>query len=75
MNQEVAVQVAQSIESPVTIPMHYQMPGLNKETFKDLVGYDDFVTKMGLPKEDLSTLSITKDTIGENERIVILEKK
>lgn len=72
---EEAVSVAQSFESNIIIPMHYQMPELNKEIYKDLVNADEFVTKLGLSVKKESKLSVKAGTIDEEQQIVILEKK
>ncbi|QQS39513.1 MBL fold metallo-hydrolase [Candidatus Woesebacteria bacterium] len=74
ISQDVAVEVAQGVECPVTIPMHYKVDGLSKDLAEKISGYEDFIVKMGLPKQVLPKLNLTKDTIGENERVVVLEK-
>jgi len=70
-----AAYVAQTIEAQITIPMHYQTKGLDEKMFKDLVGYDEFVNKLGLPLETLEKFSVTKDSLDEQQRIVVLTTK
>ncbi len=75
LNSESAVKVAQAIEPRIIIPMHYQEEGLNQTNFGHLNTYDEFVKDMGLPVETLPKLSIKKEEFGEEQKVVVLERK
>ena len=70
-----AAEVTRGIEPVITIPMHYQMPGLNPKTFAKLVSEKEFISDLGLQVEKLEKLNVRKDILGEDQRIVVLEKK
>jgi len=72
---EAAVKVVQAIEPSLTIPMHYQAPGLNPEGFKALAPVDDFLKEVGVTVERLPKLTIKKEDLGEDQKVVVLEKK
>ena len=70
-----AVEVARAIEAKIVIPMHYQMKGLDKKTFGKLTTADHFTSDLGLQVEKLEKLVIKKESLGEENKVVILEKK
>ena len=70
-----AAEVVRSIEPKIVIPMHYQMPKLNPEIFKKLSTVKPFLTEMGLPVEKTDKLSINAGTIGEEQKVIVLEIK
>lgn len=71
-----AVSVVQSIEPSVTIPMHYQVQGLDPKTFSELAPVDTFLKEVGITAEVLPKLSIKKEDINpEGQKIVVLERK
>ncbi len=71
---EVAAEVMRAIEPSYTIPMHFQVSGLDA-TFKELKGVEDFLSVAGVTAETLPKLSIRKETMGEEKSVVVLEKK
>jgi L-ascorbate metabolism protein UlaG (beta-lactamase superfamily) len=75
INSEIAVEVVRSIEPSIIIPMHYMVEGLKMETFEGLEKAEEFVNAMGVPSETLEKLSIKKGEIGEEQKIVVLERK
>lgn len=75
INSQVAIEVVRSIEPSIIIPMHYQMNGMNPEIFSDLEKVEEFVNAMGVPSETMEKLSIKKSEIGEEQKIILLEKK
>jgi L-ascorbate metabolism protein UlaG (beta-lactamase superfamily) len=75
INDAVAAEVVRSIEPTVTIPMHYQQSGLNPEVFKKLDKVDKFLSEVGLSVEKTNKLSFNKSDIGEDQRVIVLEKK
>ena len=70
-----AVEVARAIEPKIVIPMHYQMPGLNPATFAKLSSTKPFLAEIGLLVEKTNKLSVKKENIGEESRVILLEKK
>jgi len=70
-----AVEVARAIEPKMVIPMHYQMPGLNPATFAKLSSTKPFLAEIGLLVEKTDKLSVKKENIGEESKVILLEKK
>jgi L-ascorbate metabolism protein UlaG (beta-lactamase superfamily) len=70
-----AVEVARAIEPKIVIPMHYQMPGLNPATFAKLSLTKPFLAEIGLLVEKTDKLSVKKENIGEESKVILLEKK
>lgn len=70
-----AVSVVQAIEPSLIIPMHYQVSGLNQESFGALMPVEAFLKEVGLPVETLPKLSLKKEDLGEDQKVVVLEKK
>lgn len=70
-----ASQVVMDIEPKIVIPMHYGLPGLNKEVFSKLESVEDFLKELSLPTERLPKLSIKKEELQEESRAVVLEAK
>ncbi len=75
INASKAVTVAQAIEANIIIPMHYQMPGMKEEISSKLSTEEAFLKEIGLPAERLAKLSIKKEDLQEEQRVVVLEKK
>lgn len=70
-----AVSVVQAIEPSIIIPMHYQTSGLNPANFAKLAPVEDFLKEVGLAVENLPKLSLKKEELGEEQKVVVLEKK
>jgi L-ascorbate metabolism protein UlaG (beta-lactamase superfamily) len=71
-----ATKIVQVIEPSITIPMHYQVPGLNPVSFAKLKNVEDFLKEVGLTVERLPKLSLKKEDIIEDmQKVVVLEKK
>lgn len=75
INAQVAAEIARNIEAKITIPMHYQQEGLDPKTFAKLSTEEPFLNDLGLPVEKLSKLSVKKELMGEEHKVVVLEKK
>lgn len=74
INAQVAAEVTRSVEANITIPMHYQVQGLNPSTFSKLTSEEPFLSDLGLPVEKEKKLKIKKDQLGEDQKIVVLQK-
>ncbi len=75
INYTLAAKVVQTIEPKITIPMHYQVKGLNQNTFAKLTGVDDFTKEVGLPVERTDELSVKAFAQPEEQKVVILASK
>jgi L-ascorbate metabolism protein UlaG (beta-lactamase superfamily) len=75
INAQVAAEVTRAIEPVIIIPMHYQQPGLKKDTFSKLTDEKPFINDLGLPVAIEKRLNINKSGLGEEQRIVLMETK
>ncbi len=67
-----AVEIINQIEPSIVLPMHFKTPGKNE----DLADLKEFLTEMGAEQaERLDKLSLTKDKLPEETKIVVLERK
>src|SRR3989344_2827745 len=70
-----AGEIVRDIEPAIVIPMHYSVPGLNAEAFGELAKVDDFLSEVALTVERADKLSLKKAEIGEDKKVVVLERK
>ncbi len=71
-----AVELINQIEPSIVLPMHYNLPDMNQKIFGDLKPVDEFLSKMGVEdKTVLDKLTISKDKLPEETKVVILERK
>jgi len=70
-----AADIVREIEPKIVIPMHFQTPGLSSESFAKLSPVEPFLKEVGLNVERLPKLSIKKEDLGEEQKVIILEKK
>ncbi|HEX6976749.1 MAG TPA: MBL fold metallo-hydrolase [Patescibacteria group bacterium] len=76
IDSKAAVEIVKQINPTIVIPMHYQTPGLNPETFSKLASPDAFLAEVGLKVEKLPKLSIKAgDLVVEDQKVVLLEKR
>lgn len=68
-----AVKVMQSIEPSIILPMHYFVPEL--QLSQELEKPEEFINASGIPFETMDKLIIKKSDIGEDQKIILLEKK
>lgn len=62
-------------EPKIVLPMHFKTDDL-KKTFDELSSLNDFVTKFGVDNpEKTDKLSIAKDKLPEETKVILLEKK
>lgn len=67
--------IVRELQPKIILPMHYQTPGLKPETFSKLSGVEPFLKEVGLSVENLPKLSIKKEELLEEQKVVVLEKK
>lgn len=70
-----AVETVQEIEPQITIPMHFQQPGLDPKTFSNLETAEKFVKDLGLPVENLDRLSVKSGGLPEDYMAVVMLAK
>lgn len=71
-----AVELINQIEPSIVLPMHYNLPDIDQKIFGDLKPVDEFLLKMEVEdKTVLDKLTISKDKLPEETKVVILERK
>jgi len=70
-----AVEIVRAIEPKLIIPMHFKIPKLKKETFAKLTTEEPFVKELGLPIEKTNKLNVNISSIGEDQKVILLEVK
>ncbi|PIV00883.1 lactamase [Candidatus Shapirobacteria bacterium CG03_land_8_20_14_0_80_39_12] len=66
-----AVEIVHHIEPSIVLPMHFKAPNL-----PELSGLEEFLDEMGVEKaEKLDKLSVVKDKLPEETKVVVLERK
>lgn len=70
-----AAELVRMIEPKIILPMHYQMRGLNQQIFAKLSPVDAFLSQVGLPVEKADKLSIKKDALREEQKVVVLARR
>jgi len=71
-----AGEVINKIEPLIVLPMHYKEEGLNEEKFGNFATLKDFLVEMGTEQaEKLDKLSLTKDKLPPEMKVVLLERK
>lgn len=74
IDAKTAAEVARSIEPRIIIPMHYQVAGLNPETFQALTDEKTFINELGYQSKVEKKLSLKEgDSADESQEIVVLE--
>jgi L-ascorbate metabolism protein UlaG (beta-lactamase superfamily) len=76
LNPDEATELISQIEPSIVLPMHFKAPGINEKTFGDLKTREDFMVK--IQSEDkivLDKLTITKDKLPEETKVILLERK
>lgn len=68
-----AAEVVRTLEPSIVIPMHFLTPKMDKKNFGDLEKLDPFLKEMNLSVEETEKLSVKPDSLGEEQKIVVLE--
>ncbi len=69
-----AVALIKKIEPSMVIPMHYNRPELDQETFGKLTPVEDFIKKIGATVgETVSKLTLKADDFGDEMKVVVME--
>ena len=71
-----AVEVFRMIEPKITIPMHYNALGINKEVFGELEDISKFTNEISLDAKEESKLSLKKGSIlPDEQQLIVLNRK
>ena len=70
-----AVEVVQSIDPSIIIPMHYYHAGLSEDKFGKLTGVDKFLGEIGIPVEKMERLVLKKSDLVEDKKVIVLDIK
>lgn len=76
INSKEAVDLISQMEPFIVLPMHYREEGINEKEFGDLATLETFLKEMGAENaEKLDKLSLSKDKLPEETKVVLLERK
>lgn len=76
LNPQEATELISKIEPLLVIPMHFKAEGINEEHFRELSPLEKFLSEFGTEQaERLDKLSVSKDKLPEETKIIILERK
>jgi len=68
-----AATIVRKIEPSIVIPMHYNHPKLNQQTFGKLLPVSIFLNKMGIEEAlPVKKLTVKKEELGEEMKICLL---
>lgn len=69
-----AVDLVQKVEPSIVIPMHYNSPKLNQESFGKLSNVEDFLKKVGAETSTpVQKLTVKKEDFGEEMKVVVMD--
>jgi L-ascorbate metabolism protein UlaG (beta-lactamase superfamily) len=72
LNSHQAAELISMLEPKIVIPMHYQIPGLNR----DLEDVERFLKELGVTRpEEKTNLKISSSTLTEETQVVLLTPK
>lgn len=73
IDAKTAVEVVREVDPKIIIPMHFLIPNMNKKEFGELSDLDPFLNEIGLPVGEMDKLSVKSETLGEDQKVVVLE--
>lgn len=69
-----AVSIIHKIEPAIIIPMHYNHKDLDQKVNGELTGIDEFIKAYGsAPSETLDLLTLKKDDVPEETRLIVMK--
>lgn len=68
-----AVKLVEKIEPSIVIPMHYNHDKLNQSTFGKLSSLGEFLKQMGVESTLVDKLTVKKDDVGDEIKVVTLK--
>ena len=75
IDAKTAAQVARDVEPNIILPMHYLTKEMNKKTFGKISGVESFLSEIGLPVEKTDKLTIRKEVMSQDQKVVVLGKR
>ena len=72
---EEAVKVVADIEPNIVIPMHFKVPGLTLSKANEMKAVDEFLNDSGMTSEKLPKLIVKESDFGEEQKVIILDKR
>ena len=75
LGPEEAVEMTKLLEPQIIIPMHFYFEGINREYFEGLLSVEEFLKEASLPVEKATKLSLKRETLGEEQKVFLLERK
>ena len=76
INPKEAVDLISQIEPFIVLPMHYRAEDIDEKNFGDLATLETFLKEMGAENaEKMDKLSLSKDKLPEETKVVLLERK
>jgi L-ascorbate metabolism protein UlaG (beta-lactamase superfamily) len=76
LGPEQASELIGKIEPSLVLPMHYKAEGIDEAQFRKLVELKEFLVQMGAEQaEKLDKLSISKDKLPQETKVIVLERK
>jgi len=70
-----AVKIVRTIEPQIVLPMHFSQGNVDPQFTEKLEPVEPFLKELGLTVEKLPKLSIKLSDLGEEQKIILLEKK
>ena len=70
-----AAEITRSIEPYLIFPMHYQTHGLKKDNFAKLEPIEPFLSDLGIPVERTDKLTVKKESLADEQKVVVFERK
>lgn len=72
IDYRVAAELVRAIEPRVIIPMHYKTPEHDPKTFADLDPVEEFITELGVRKEESKKYSVKQGSLNPDDQVVIV---
>jgi len=70
-----ALEIVRVIDPYIIVPMHYKSSGLDEKIFGKLEPVETFLKESGVKVENAQKLQVKKETLEEEQKIVVLEKR
>jgi L-ascorbate metabolism protein UlaG (beta-lactamase superfamily) len=75
IDDKAAGELMQNIDPKITIPMHYNIKGLDQEKFSQIKPVDDFLSEVGVVVEKIDKLTVKATELGEDKKVIVLDVK
>lgn len=75
LGPKAAAEVVNQIEPRLVIPMHYKTSLHKTEEYKDMAPVEEFLKEMGVEKQEMEKLVLSRSSLGEEMETVVLKPK